>query len=237
MAREMALAGVSKEELQPDNTPQEPLTPKQKWQNFWFYYKWWVVFFAFLAIVIGVCVYQIATQVKPDYLIVMVTRDTMNDSSITSMEMDMSQYAEDLNKDGKIKVEIENLSLAQYAGGVKNVAAETNATKLMAYLVSADAMCFIFDDVCYNDYLAQLKESADDGIFFDELKVSSEGYEPKEHYWNWNGDSRSTSYWGVELPNTLYFGVRIMGGTANGTGAQERHDTCKELLEKYIMAK
>ena len=234
MAREMVLAGVSKEELQPDNTPQEPLTPKQKWQNFWFYYKWWVLAAVALIVMITIGVWQMLTTVQPDYLFVMVTRDVISDSCIESLEEDLGKCAEDLNGDGKIYVEVENLPLAQYAGGTKNASAEMNSQKLMAYLVSADAMGYIFDEVCFDDYLAELKESADNGIFFDELNVSDSGYEPTEHYWNWENNPKSSTYWGVEMPKQLYFGVRILGGTASGEGPTKRHDTCKKLLEEYI---
>lgn len=237
MAREMALAGVSEEELKKDDTPMQPLTPKQKRQNFWYYYKWWILSGIAILIIISVCVWQMVTTVEPDYLCVLVTRDVLNDADVTSMELDMQKVAEDLNGDGKIKIQVENLALSQYAGGVRNPQAEMNSQKLMAYLVSADAMFYVFDDTCYKDYLAKLKESAADGIFFDTLNVTDKGYNEEEHYWNWAEDERSTSYWGTEMPKNLYFGVRLMGGTAKGEKVQKRHDDCQKLLETYIQTK
>lgn len=234
MAREMALAGVSKEELQPDNTPQEPLTPKQKWQNFWYYYRWWVLAAVALVIILFICTWQMLSTVKPDYFVVMVTKDVMDENSLSGLEDEFAEYGKDINGDNKVVVRIENLSLAQYVGGTRNALAETNAQKLMAYLMAADSMFFIFDDACYNDYLGKLKESAENGVFFDKLNVKDAGYNEQECYWNWTNDERSSSFYGMDMPKDLYFGIRYMGGTASGSSVQEKHDTCKELLERFI---
>ena len=40
MARDMYLVGVSEDELKPDPKPEGPKTPKGKWDNYWYHYKW-----------------------------------------------------------------------------------------------------------------------------------------------------------------------------------------------------
>ncbi len=234
MAREMALAGVSKEELQPDLRPEEPQTPKEKFQNFWYYYKWWVFAAIALLVIIFIGVYQMVTTVKPDYMLTLVTKASIESESIKGMEEELAKYGDDLNGDGKIVVDVENLPLAQYVGGTKSPAAEMNSQKLMAYMVSADSMFFAFDADCYSEYLEKLTDSSGTAVFFDELSVKGVGYDEENHYWNWSQSDYSASYWGVDMPKDLYFGVRIMGGSASGEKVQTRHDTCSLLLEQFI---
>ena len=234
MAREMALAGVPKEELERVEVPQEPQTPKSKWQNFWFYYKWWVVAGACLLAIIGVGVWQAATHVEPDYPIALVTRDGVSEEGITELETMLQSFGQDLNGDGKIVVEVEDLALSQYVGGRKNPQAEMNSQKIMAYLVSADVMFFIFDKPSYDNYLGDLKKAGDIDVFFDDLGRDVAGVDKTEKYWNWKDDSRRTEYWGAEFPEDLYFGVRAVSGTADSPAAIARHDNDVALLQAVL---
>ena len=234
MAREMALAGVPKEELERVETPQEPQTPKSKWQNFWFYYKWWVVAAVCLLAIIGVGVWQAATRVEPDYPIALVTRDGVSEEGVMELETLLATYGQDLNGDGKVVVEVEDLALSQYVGGRKNPQAEMNSQKIMAYLVSADVMFFIFDKPSYENYLGDLKENSGVDLFFDDLGRDVAGVDKTENYWNWNGDDRKNDYWGAEFPEDLYFGVRRLGGTADSEAAISRHDNDLALLQAVL---
>lgn len=234
MAREMALAGVPKEELERVETPQEPQTPKSKWDNFWFYYKWWVVAGACLLAIIGVGVWQAVTTVRPDYPIALVTRNGVSETAIEQLETLFVAYGKDLNGDGKVVVDIEDLPLAQYVGGQKNTLAETNSQKLMAYLVSADVMFFIFDEPSYTNYVKKLEASGGVDSLFDTLDSGIPGVNADENYWDWIDDSRRCEYWGGDFPQHLYFGVRQLGGTATGKAATARHDNDMALLQAFL---
>ncbi len=234
MAREMALAGVPKEELQRDTTPPPPQTPKSKWQNFWFYYKWWVIAGVCLVAVIVIGMWQMLSRVEPDYPIALVTRDGVSEEAIENLEELLVPYAEDLNGDGKVVVEIENLPLAQYVGGQKNPMAETNSQKIMAYLLSADVMFYIFDEPSFENYAKKLKEEGNVEAIFDPINSDAPGINSDENYWDWIDDNRRCAYWGGEFPQHLYFGVRRLGGTADSKKATERHDNDMALLEAFL---
>ena len=234
MAREMYLVGVPEEQLRRDDTPPPPQTPKSKWQNFWFYYKWWVVAAVCLLAIIGVGVWQAATRVEPDYPIALVTRDGVSEEGVMELETLLATYGQDLNGDGKVVVEVEDLALSQYVGGRKNPQAEMNSQKIMAYLVSADVMFFIFDKPSYENYLGDLKENSGVDLFFDDLGRDVAGVDKTENYWNWNGDDRKNDYWGAEFPEDLYFGVRRLGGTADSKAAISRHDNDLALLQAVL---
>lgn len=61
MAREMYLVGVDEEELKPPAPPEQPKTPKGKWENFWYHYKWHTLGIAAAVIVLTVLIVQLAT--------------------------------------------------------------------------------------------------------------------------------------------------------------------------------
>jgi len=235
MAREMLLAGVDPEELKPTESPEPPQTPGDKLKNFWFYYKWWVLAIAAFVVIVGVALWQTLTTPTPDVQVVLVTRDVMDDAAVAGLEQAMQPYARDLNGDGRVLVDVENLPLAQYVGGTTYGMAETNTQKLMAYFVSADAMFYIFDQPCYDRYLHNLMDTADeDATFFAAPTFEAAGVDPDEHYWNWRSDPRRDTPWGELLPDDLYFGVRALGGTATGAAVEQRYADCMELLEAFV---
>ena len=50
-----------------------PKTPKEKWDNFWFQYKWYVVSIVATAVVLAVLITQCATRTKYDLEVVYFT--------------------------------------------------------------------------------------------------------------------------------------------------------------------
>ena len=234
MAREMLLAGVDPEELKPTPPPEQPNTPRDRLKNFWFYYKWWVLAIAAFVVIVGVALWQTLATPVPDYQVVLVTKDLLDEAAVDGLEQAMEPFAHDLNGDGRVLVSIENLPLAQYVGGTTYSLAETNTQKLMAYLVSADVMFFIFDEPCYTRYLDNLMNTDDDAPFFAAPTFTAAGIDPTEHYWNWKDDARRDTPWGQLLPEDLYFGVRALGGTAAGDAVTKRYNDCMELLQAFV---
>ena len=235
MAREMLLAGVDPEELKPTPPPERPNTPKDRFQNFWFYYKWWVLAIAAFVVIVGVALWKTLTTPLPDVQVVLVTKDVLDETAVEGLSQEMQKVAHDLNGDGRVLVDVENLPLAQYVGGTTYGMAETNTQKLMAYFVSADAMFYIFDDPCYTRYLHNLMDTADeDATFFAKPTFEAAGVDPDEHYWNWKDDARRSTLWGEMLPENLYFGVRALGGTASGDVVTQRYEDCMELLQAFV---
>lgn len=236
MAREMYLVGVSEDELKPTPPPERPNTPAERLKHFWFYYKWWVLAILALALLVGITLWQSITTPQPDYQVVLVTRDVLDEAAVKGLAASMQTVAFDLNGDGRVLVDVENLPLAQYVGGTTYGMAETNTQKLMAYFVSADAMFYVFDDACYTRYLHNLMDTAEDGsaAFFAAPGFQAKGIDPIEHYWNWKDDARRQTLWGEQLPEDLYFGVRALGGTASGEAVTQRYVDCMQLLQAYI---
>lgn len=233
MAREQYLRGVDEEQLRPPPPPEKPRTVRGKWQNFWYHYKWPTLIVGFLVIAGAFIFWQTATTVKPDYTIAFLTAEGVDPAATEQLRLELEKYAKDVNGDGEIKVTIEALPLGQYAGGPTLAAAEANNQKLMLEVMAGDVMGFIFDTGSYTDRLTLFEEGEAES-FFDELPLSGERYDAVRNIWNWRDSSYQQSAWGEKMPVNLYFGVRRMGGSAEGEKAQQAHDACAELFTAFV---
>lgn len=233
MAREMYLVGVDKEELKPDPKPEGPRTPREKWDNFWYHYKWWVVAGGFVLLLIIVSVWQISGTVDADYAVTLVTKDTMSTDAIVSLTAELQKYGVDVNGDGQVRVNVENLVLGQSVGGSSAPMESTNNQKLTAYLMAGEVMIYVFDKTCYD---ARVDALTDGQPFFEPFPDTLDGVNAELGCWDWNGSSYQTSLWGKQMPETLYFGVRRIGGTASDETSRQNHDAGMELLTRFIEA-
>lgn len=225
MAREMYLAGVSPEDLKPTPKAEPPKTPREKWENFWYHYKWlfWgcVVLVGILAVVIG----QMVTKNDPDYTVLLVTKQPYSTQQLDAMEQWLGRYGEDLDEDGAVEVQIVNCYMDR-AGGSQTYF--TNAQMLQAHLATGDILFFAFDPENYTQLMDNdaVKESG----FFTPLSFQAAGVEAEAGYWSWKGDSRVTEDVVMKtFPEELYFGVRQAIGTAEKK--TEPHQQCMALLQ------
>ena len=230
MAREMYLVGVDEKDLQPSPPPQEPKTFKEKMAHFWFYYKWPVLFGAFVLVVAVILIVQSVTKTHYDYTVI-VMLDTANtnpelgygqeDTLIADL---LAQYGRDIDGDGEINVLVENLSL-----GDNGQLTMVNNQKLAAHLAAGDVMFFVFDKTSYEDFLERITENE---RFFSTLDLDTVGVNQEEGCYNWKDDPRRLEGDLAKLPEELYFGVRDTTGT--GSKEPEIAEQCRELLTALI---
>lgn len=72
MASPRYTLNIKPEDLQPEQ-PKHEMTGKEKRENFWFYHKWHVIVGIVAALMVFSFVWEIATQVHPDYTIGILT--------------------------------------------------------------------------------------------------------------------------------------------------------------------
>lgn len=230
MAREMYLVGVSEEELQPPAPPEKPQTPKGKWENFWYHYKWVTLGVTAAVVVLVVLIVQMVNRPNPDYDLILVTKTVVAQDAMDKLQADLEKYARDVNGNGKVEVRIQSL----YIGGNDQMTA-ANQTKLVTMLGAGEGMLFAFDEESYQERIVEQLEHNEDGAkFFDVLKVEAAGISEDGRYWNWKDDPfREDETVAKGMPENLYFGIRRAAGTAAGKSKQ--HDQCMELLRAYIL--
>ena len=231
MAREMYLVGVSEDELKKTD-PETPKTPKKKWENFWYHYKWVVLGSAAALIALTVIIVQSVTRPRYDYRLMLITENGLGlgadpNSPVFDQEKyladQLALYGKDINGDGKVLVSVEPLTLQDSTGmGV-------SFTKLAATLSSGDVMLFAFDKKGYEDFLKRIDNNEE---FFALLEGSNPGVSEDKRYWNWKDDPRHEGTDFASYPDDLYFVVRAPAGTADKNIALS--EQCMELLRAYM---
>lgn len=152
--------GEMKAPPKPSEIALVPKTPKEKWNNFWFQYKWHVIAITAIAVVLAVLITQCATRTKYDLEVVYFSYTAVLDEQTEAVADYIKQYATDTNGDGEINVQIVNCSYSKSSGDSQYQ--YTMMTKLQA-LIAGDqnALLYITDDESYK-YLDDLSE---DSIF------------------------------------------------------------------------
>lgn len=226
MAREWLLRGVDPEELKPREQVSAPSTPRTRWENFWYHYKWLFWGCAFAVVVLVVLVVQLIQRDPADYQVLLLTDKTYMEADVTAMEQLLATYGEDLDGDGKVEVSIQNCRIAketnqQYNSGFQMV---------QAHLMAGDVLFFIWDEDAYELFMDGLDNALEEGVTFLTPLPAVDGVSPDGFLYNWAGDSRADGL-GV-FPDTLYFGVRDTHGTAGD--AEQLHRDTMALLEAFI---
>lgn len=131
----------SAETYEPAPPPRE-YTAHEKAQNWWSYYKWLVFVGALAVVVIGITVWQIATQVKPDYYVGYVCPTELPVSTAAALQEQLAAYGEDRNGDGRVAVQLDQymLTLSGPASGdpLEAAAQASGRTRLTSALDRAE---------------------------------------------------------------------------------------------------
>lgn len=195
-----------------------PKTPKEKWKNFWFQYKWHVLGIAAIVTVLTVLTVQCATRTKYDMKVVYFTYSAVIDSQTEAVAEYLSDYATDVNGDGEINVQVINCSFNNNSGDTQYK--YTMMTKLQS-LIAGDneALLYITDEASYK-YLSEL---SDEGLFDTEpTKLSEDFY-------------KATEVEGLTaLPEGLSISCRRISDTVlkKKDGTAEAYAAARDVIEK-----
>lgn len=195
-----------------------PKTPKEKWDNFWFQYKWYVVAITAVTVVLAVLITQCATRTKYDMEVVYFTYTAALDEQTNAVAKYIAGYAEDVNGDGEINIQVVNCSFNGKSGDTQY--RYTMMTKLQAMIAGdQNAMLFITDEDSYK-YLADLSNG--DGLFDGEpFMLGEEFYKATE-----------TDSYG-KLPEGLRIACRRVSDTVleSKKGSADAYTNAEKTLE------
>ncbi len=138
-----------------------PKTPKEKWDNFWFQYKWYVVVVTAVTVVLAVLIAQCVSRPKYDFEAVYFTYTPVLDEQTEKIAEYLGKYAEDVNKDGEVKVQVINCSFSD-KGNVQYK--NTMLTKLQT-LIAGDEKALIY--ITDKDSYKYLEGISDNTSIFD----------------------------------------------------------------------
>ena len=233
MAREMALAGVKPEDLVPTEKIQAPQTPRGKWENFWYHYKWHFWGGLFLVVVLTVLTVQMITKNPADYDVVLVTDLAVMDTPLEMLEQELEKAGRDIDGDGEVEVTIQNCYLTN--PGTQEY--YTNQQAIQSRIFAADVMLFVWEPAYYEDFIKNVGSATSDGYqFFAPLPFEGAGVVEDGRLWNWADSGIQDGNVALKsLPKDLYFGVRSGDGTA--ADQVEMRDQCLELLQAFATGK
>ncbi len=247
MAREWLLRGVDPEELKRE-TIEIPETPRGKWENFWYHYKWTFWGGAFLVVVLGVILCQSLFRDDPDYRFLLLTKDSYYISQqIDYLENMLAQYGEDLDGDGKVEVNIQNCQYDMDADLTHN----SGLQLVNAHLAAGDVLFFMCDKSTVKTFTGNVTSASNDGAdFLSDIAVDSEGVlvdgdnpEDEEYpygqdklpdgkVYTWKNNPGLTEDVKAIFPENLYFMMRAPSGSA--AQATDLHSQSMALLQRFI---
>lgn len=196
-----------------------PKTPKEKLQNYWYHFKWHTIGALALAVVLAFMVGQCATREKFDFIAVIYTHSTIESSRMEKMEEYIEKFAEDIDGDGKVSVQIVDCSVIE--GSTNSAMNQTAMSKLQAMIAAEPkAMLYIFDDKGYDT----LNSIVSEGLFADEPIVLGEDF-----YKFCDGENEYQ-----KLPQNLKICYRRIGNTLleKDKTAKEVHKVCKKIYDE-----
>ena len=227
MARERYLVGVTKEELEYTPAPPAPMTPKDWLSNLWYHYKWAIIGGLFAVMVLGVLFWQSAHKDNPDYRLCMACGTYLPDAVVQELELQLEQYGEDLNGDGKVEVTIQMLDINSKGVSGNGTMAANNRQAVVVQLSTRDTLLFAFDPVYYQSLSENL---AKENPLLDPISCADPSGDGT--YFVWDVKAQLPDELKEYACDPLYFGVRSAAGDLTPE-ERERTAQAKALLEAY----
>ena len=202
------------------------LTPKEKVANFFYHYKIPVIFTVFIAAVVIFIVVDTMRRTSPDLRIMMIADNGLSYRK-DELEEFFEKYCDDLNDDGKVKVEVMILPINENSRDYQSQ--NSYNTKYMAELQEGDIIIVISDtntDKYYTQTLA-----ADLGTLFP----------GKEEYFDELGFKMDFAFLADELkyeemPNDIHLGMRAPVKTLGDSKEemQKNFDEALVIVERIV---
>lgn len=151
MARERYLIQSEEEGNDRSDVEKKPITPKSKWDNFWYYHKIHVIIAICLILLAGVLVKDLVGKVEPDYQIALITEQSYPEDKTEALQNEVAKYGEDLNADGRIVVKVSNYVVSNGTDNANvdmNIQA-ANYTRLSGDFQMGSSFIFITDDASF----------------------------------------------------------------------------------------
>ncbi len=125
------------------------LTTAEKRANWWHYHWYYVAVVAAAVLLLGYFVWSLVTEVKPDYMVAVVSRTDPDTAFLTEVEDRLESLGEDINGDGNVKVQVKGIWLAfdfETQDASLRQMMQSSEDKLNADFYLCESTIFIVDD-------------------------------------------------------------------------------------------
>ena len=208
-------------ELAPEAKPSEvavaPKTFGEKAANFWYHYKLHTIFTAFLIMVLAICITQCATRTKYDFGVMYFAYETALDTQTQAIADYFEQFAEDVNGDGEVNIQVINCSVTD---SDKDPSRFTIFSKVQAVLAAEENVSVYVVDEKAMEYFDNALNTS---IFTEEPMPLNEAFYKK------------TTVGEFSLPKGLSIGLRTIKGTTfeENENAVTAHKAGEKFMEKF----
>ena len=128
----------------------KPLTAqeqKKRSRANWWYYHWGVVAVAAVLVVSVIYVaHGLLTTVDPDYTVAVVTAESLPDEAVQKLQTALEAYADDVNGDGTVTVQINNYTWSANASLTDMNGQMAGATQMNTDLANGESKIWILED-------------------------------------------------------------------------------------------
>lgn len=129
---------------------------KSLFNNYWYYYKWYVIGGLFLLFALTIVITQSVTREKYDASVIWAMHGYVDTPYVDEMAKELEKYCEDLDGNGEVNVRV-ILTTFTSEGGMPNSDVEFSMQqKLVTQLSAGDVYIVIADETTYEGYLARL---------------------------------------------------------------------------------
>jgi hypothetical protein len=125
-------------------------TPKSKWKNYWFYYKWHTYASIFIIIVLAVSIRSCVTKINPDISVMFISSVSLEEADTKLIENELAKYVEDYTKNGKNEVSVNNIYFSKNAG--EEQISMAMRQKFIAELAAGDTVLYITDKASIEEF-------------------------------------------------------------------------------------
>lgn len=147
MAREGLLRNAGEETIHPAvQEERTPKTPKQKWDNFWYYHKWHVIVGSIVLALGLFLLYDMTHVVQPDYQVAVLTERQYGEQELAPLKAKLESYANDLNGDGRTIVQVNSYAIREDMDPNARIAEEVRIT---TDLTTGISFLFFTDDASF----------------------------------------------------------------------------------------
>lgn len=221
MSRDRYLWNAGEDTIHDPKEEKVELTPKQKRQNFWYYYKWPILIGVIVTAVAAWFIYDLVTKVSPDYNVSFITKEAYPTQITERLQKALEERAEDLNGDGQVVVTVNQYT--QYDDTESGAMVDpnmqmANQTRMMADFSSAESMIFILDEDTLKGYM----------LSGDQLFLYKDGTQPPENA----TDVENVGYLWSELP--FFTGLDLTFSATDADGNSQTYDLQQDMENLHI---
>lgn len=222
--------GIADDETEEaDAEDEEPVNMSfwKKVENFWYHYKIVTIIVIVVVAFGGYMIYDLVTKVNPDITII-VTADNGLMYRADAVEKLFEKYAEDVNGDGKVNVEV--IFTPMNSDGISDQYSQGNETKLAANLSNARCVLYLTDD---DSYFSIERVPFDDLTDkFDSKYVTADGI-------SFDSDMIREGFNWAQMPDDMILKVRTPVSTmysSDPKDMQETYDNTMSFIENLVAA-